>query len=112
MDSCAFACDFVLSALKLSKYDTAKKLCEILLIRDKNKFAFLYGIVNIALKNYHITRTVCSSNSFKVGLINALESRNWDGLSLETLNSEEIIEKIQYEIKNESNLLLKIFSGN
>lgn len=111
MNSCGFACDFVLSALRLSKYDTAKKLCEILLITDRNKFAFLYGIVNIALKNYHITRTVCSSNFFKVGLISALESENWDGLSLETLSSEEIIEKIQNEIQNESNLLLKIFSG-
>lgn len=111
MDSCSFACDFVLSALRLSKYDIAKKLCEILLITDRNKFALLYGIVNIALKNYPIARTVCCSNSFMVGLTSALESQNWDGLSLETMNSEEIITKMEYEIKFESNLLLKMFSG-
>lgn len=107
------SCDFVLSAIKLSRYDTAKKLCEILLITDKNKFSFLYGVVNIALKNYHIARTTCSSDSFKFGLASVLENQNWDGLPVETLDSEEIIKKIQYEIKKEDSILLqKIFSGN
>lgn len=106
------SCDLVLSAIKLSKYDAAKKLCEIFLITDKNKFAFLYGFVNIALKNYHIARATCASDSFKFGLVNALGDQNWNGLSVETMDSEEIIRNTQYEIKNDSVLLQKIFSGN
>jgi hypothetical protein len=106
------SCDFVLTAIKLSKYDIAKKLCEILFIADKNKFALLYGLVNIALKNFYIARTVCESNSFKLGLVSALQSQNWYGNLVEVLDSDEIIKKIQSEIDNESNLMQRLFSGN
>lgn len=111
MDSCVFACDLILSAIKLSKFATAKKLCEILLITDRNKFSLLYGIVNIALKNYHLSRTICSSNSFRAGLIKAVNSETWEGLQLEVADSEKLIQKLENELIDNSNLLRRMFSG-
>ena len=105
------SCDFVMSAINLSKYDNAKKLCEILLITDKSNFSLLYGLINIALKNYNIARNVCSTNSFKLGLMSALESQCWDGLEVDASGPDEIIKKIQYESDYDSILMQKLVSG-
>lgn len=111
MDSCDFACDFILSAISASKFENAKKLCEILNIKDKNMFAYLYGISNIALKNYHLTRTVCSSNAFKLGLNNALAQG--DNCWIEGSQCQDLVIKdLEDLIKDESYSLRKIFSGN
>lgn len=111
MDSCDLASDFILSAISASKFENAKKLCEIFNIKDKNIFAYLYGISNIALKNYHLVKVVCSSNAFKLGLNNALAQGNncWkEGSQC----PERVIKDLGDAINDDSHALRKIISGS
>lgn len=108
MDSCDdFACDFILSAIGGSKFENAKKLCEIFNIKDKNIFAYLYGISNIALKNYHLVRAVCSSNAFKLGLKSAL-AQGSNCLLEGSQSPERILKDLEDAINVESHPLRKI----
>lgn len=112
MDSCDFAYDCILSAISLSKFDAAKRLCEILLIKDRNKFAFLYGFLNIALNNFQLTKTICSSNAFLMGLNSAFgQAQKLLNHIDEAQDSEKVIQIIRDEFINSSSQLKKIIIG-
>lgn len=58
------SCDYVLSAIKYSKFDIAKKLCQVLFFKDKGKFIYFYGIVNLALNNEALVKTMLLNGDF------------------------------------------------
>lgn len=72
MSSCDLAADCILSAIQLSKYDKAKRLCEIFYFENKSKFAFIYGITNFLLDNEPISKLVVSSDMFAEGFTKEL----------------------------------------
>lgn len=62
--SCDSNCDLVLSAIKYSKFESAKKLCDILSFKNKHYFSYFYSIVNIALCNDNAAKNIVLESTF------------------------------------------------
>ena len=73
--SCDANFDYVLSAIKYSKFDSAKKLCDILSFKNKKKLSYLYGIVNLARNNEILAKNIVLNGTFLETLAEESRSR-------------------------------------
>ena len=119
MSSCGSSTyDYVLSAIKYSKFEAAKKLCDILFFKDKRKFTYFYGIVNLSLNNEILVKAILLNGTFLDILNEEFKSQPqietelcFDPSALET-NLDFCCEKLRNEIINPKSNIRKVFEGN
>ena len=117
MSSCDLNCDYVLSAIKYSKFDSAKKLCDILSIRNNKKFTYFYGIVNLALDNEILSKNIVLNGTFLEIFTEHFKNRQPFELEkyFETSNWEAdfafCARKLKNEIINPNSEIRKIIEG-
>lgn len=82
MSSCDSNCDLILSAIKYSKFDSAKKLCDILSFKNKHAFSYFYGIVNLALSHETVAKNIILKSTFLETFTEELKSQLVSGSEL------------------------------
>ena len=114
MKSSHFALDFVLSALISSKFESAKKLCEIFFFENKQEFSFLYALVNSALRNNAVTANIVASSSFSEGLLQQFklaQEYGFESFPFAKRDQEAFIEGLTDQIINENSQLRKFLAS-
>lgn len=118
MATCDFASDFIVSAVLSSKFDSAKKLCEMFFFENKSLFSFLYGLANLTLKNNCVMKNIIASIAFLEGFRQQEHIAHDLGLHIPSndlnliLDQDAFIQRLKIEILDDDSQLRKFLFGN